>query len=297
MKKILLIANMVSGQNSSRSHLPAIIEKLSILGCEVTVYPLIPGEGLTSEAIIPKAGSRFDEIVCSGGDGTLNHLVNAMKKCGNTTPIGYIPSGSTNDFSRNINGKLTTEQLCEVIAGSKTMQYDLGKLQDQYFNYVAGFGAFTEVSYTTPQNIKNIFGYGAYVLNIIGTLPGNLSYQVHAKIEHDGVTEEGDYVFCGVTNSTSVGGVQSPILEKANLSDGVFEVVLVSAPRDLLSLNGILQSLSKGRVDNEYVKVFQTSHVRSRTDKPVNWTVDGEFGGQYQDASIEVIPRGMTIMV
>ena len=204
MKKILLIANMVSGQNSSRSHLPAIIEKLSILGCEVTVYPLIPGEGLTSEAIIPKAGSRFDEIVCSGGDGTLNHLVNAMKKCGNTTPIGYIPSGSTNDFSRNINGKLTTEQLCEVIAGSKTMQYDLGKLQDQYFNYVAGFGAFTEVSYTTPQNIKNIFGYGAYVLNIIGTLPGNLSYQVHAKIEHDGVTEEGDYVFCGVTNSTSV---------------------------------------------------------------------------------------------
>lgn len=162
---------------------------------------------------------------------------------------------------------------------------------------MAGFGAFTEVSYTTPQNIKNIFGYGAYVLNIIGTLPGNLSYQVHAKIEHDGVTEEGDYVFCGVTNSTSVGGVQSPILEKANLSDGVFEVVLVSAPRDLLSLNGILQSLSKGRVDNEYVKVFQTSHVRFRTDKPVNWTVDGEFGGQYQDASIEVIPRGMTIMV
>lgn len=296
-KRVLLLANPAAGTEKAKKELMPIVCILAEKGCEVTVYPIEPEKGLVSENIIRDTKGRFDLIMCIGGDGTLNHVVNGIVKNDVHVPISYIPGGSANDFSRNINGDSDWEELCEIAAGSQTFQYDIGKLNDRYFNYIAGFGAFTAVSYSTNQNMKNVLGYGAYVLNMIATLPKNVSFKKHVQVEHDGVKEEGDYIFGGVANTLSVGGVKSPALDGTELNDGLFEVVLVTAPDDLIDIREIVQSLSKGKTDNDYVKVFRAKHVVFRAKEELNWTVDGEYGGSYRESVIDVLPKRMEIMV
>ncbi len=180
-KRVLLLANPVAGTEKAKKELMPIVCALTEKGCEVTVYPIEPEKGLVSESILRDAKGRFDLVMCIGGDGTLNHVINGMMKNDFHVPISYIPGGSTNDFSRNINGDLDWEALCCIAAGNRSFRYDIGKLNDRYFNYIAGFGAFTEISYSTNQNMKNVFGYGAYVLNMIAKLPQNVSYKEHVK--------------------------------------------------------------------------------------------------------------------
>lgn len=301
-KRILFITNTSAGQGGARQKMYPVISTLSENNCEVTVYPIIPNEKLTADSILREGFDefgrfRFDVVLCCGGDGTLNHVINALMDLDIHVPIGYIPSGSTNDFSKNLNGDLTTEDIARAVAGTHTYDYDIGRLEGKYFNYVAGFGAFTGISYSTDQTFKNVFGYGAYILNMIATLPQNISYKQHVVVEHDGQREEDEYIFGGVTNSLSIAGVESPILSNASLNDGLFEVLLVKAPSDLIDMNEIVQGLSKGNADNPYVKVFHTRKVAFHADSLLDWTVDGEFGGSYRDATIEVFPRAIKIMV
>ncbi|MDD6692035.1 MAG: diacylglycerol kinase family lipid kinase [Lachnospiraceae bacterium] len=295
-KRVLLLANPVAGTEKAKKELMPIVCALTEKGCEVTVYPIEPEKGLVSESILRDAKGRFDLVMCIGGDGTLNHVINGMMKNDFHVPISYIPGGSTNDFSRNINGDLDWEALCCIAAGNRSFRYDIGKLNDRYFNYIAGFGAFTEISYSTNQNMKNVFGYGAYVLNMIAKLPQNVSYKEHVVVEHDGEVEEGDYVFGGVANTLSIGGVKSPALDGAELDDGLFEVVLITAPSDLIAIHEIVQCLSKGDTGNSYVKVFHAKHVVFRGEEALNWTVDGEYGGSYKEAVVDVCPHAMEIM-
>lgn len=292
--------NVTAGTGNIRLKMLNIIEELSRKGCEVTVYPVIPKEGLTSEHFFASenVAERFDLVACCGGDGTLNHLINDMMNHEVPLPIGYIPAGSTNDFSRNLNGDLTALELCGVLAGEKTFSYDIGCLNGRYFNYVAGFGAFTKISYSTDQNMKNIFGYGAYMMNMLATLPQNVAMHHHVIVEHDGLREEDDYVFGGLTNSLSIAGVKSPILDHAQLNDGLFEVLLVKAPKNLQQINEIVQSLASGKTDNPFVSVVHTSRVTfTSTDGPLSWTLDGEYGGTYDRAVVDVIPQAIEIMV
>lgn len=296
-KKVLFLMNFAAGTGNARQKVAPILETLATMDCEVTMYPILPEKGLTSEAIIHDRGGAFDVIACCGGDGTLNHVINSVCNEGLKTPIGYIPSGSTNDFAKNLHGSLETEDLCRAIAQGIPYEYDVGCLNGKYFNYVAGFGAFTKISYDTDQHMKNMLGYGAYIMNMLGTLPKNLAYRVHAVVQHDGETEEGDYIFGGITNSQQIAGVQSPILSRAKLNDGYFEALLVTAPRDLIDVTEIAHILASGRTDSEYVQTFKTRDLIFHTERPVSWTVDGEYGGEYKDSEIKVYQKAVRIMI
>jgi YegS/Rv2252/BmrU family lipid kinase len=296
-KRVLLLMNSISGKASGRREFFPIVSDLAKDGCEVTVYPIIPGTELTSENIIHERGRDFDVIACCGGDGTLNHVINAIMAEGLRTPIGYLPTGSTNDFSKNLHGSLETADLCRGIAYGVPYSYDIGSLNGRYFNYVAGFGAFTKISYDTDQDAKNIFGYGAYIMNAIGSLSKNMAYHVHATVEYDGGNEEGNYIFCGVTNSLQIAGVKSPVLGRPELNDGLFEVLLITAPRDLREINGIIQAITNGDPKNKYIRTIHTSHVIFRTEHPVDWTIDGEFGGEFETSEICVHKQAVSVMI
>ena len=196
-KKILLFANGTSGTNSAVNDLFEMIRLLSKQNCVVTVYPIIPDDGLVCENVLDHLNDHYDVIACCGGDGTLNHVMSQVIQNNISVPIGYIPAGSTNDFSRSINNgrALSLEEQCQAIAKGTPFAYDVGKINDEYFNYIAAFGAFTRVSYDTSQKWKNTLGYAAYTLNAIASIPEGLAYHTHVKYVHDGVTDEGDYIF------------------------------------------------------------------------------------------------------
>ena len=278
-KKILLLVNSVSGTRNAVNQLFNMIRFLTEKDCLVTIYPIVPEQGLVSENLSSFIhDDHYDVIACCGGDGTMNHLINVVMNEHIDCPIGYIPTGSTNDFSKSMNaGKtLTLEEQCTAIAEGNTFAYDVGKVNDRYFNYIAAFGAFTKVSYDTPQKWKNVLGYGAYVLNMVGNIPGGITYRRHVRYEYDNGIGEGDFIFGAVCNTTSVAGVKSPLVQNAKMNDGLFEVILVMAPNSIADLNQIVQKMSSGNTDDQHVIRFTTSHIHMTFDEPVAWTLDGE---------------------
>jgi diacylglycerol kinase family enzyme len=170
-------------------------------------------------------------------------------------------------------------------------------MNDNYFNYVAAFGAFSKVSYDTDQDLKNVIGYAAYVISAIAELPQNIGYSCHMKIEADGVFEEGDYIFGAVSNSASVAGMTLFADPNIKQDDGQMELLLIRAPKNFGEFNAIISALAVREPDNPYITYTQVSHVHVTSEEDVEWTIDGEFGGAYRDTEIEVINKAISIMV
>ncbi len=298
-KKILMIYNQKAGISGSMNDLFQCIEYLSVHGYEVTIFPVVPKKGLTSEEIIKNTKGRFDQYFICGGDGTLNHAVNGFIDNDIHLPISYVPVGSTNDFSKSLYGNKnhTFKDICRFITHGKQYSFDVGQFNQNYFNYVAGFGVFPSVSYTTPQNMKNRLGYVAYVLNFLTAIPGGLSYRKHCKITHDGIVDEGDFMFGLITNSISVAGTQPGVIKKSSLNDGVFEALLIKADLSPIDVADMIASFNNDEIHSKGVLTFQMKQATFEFDDEVPWTLDGEDGGNVQKAEIKVVPERISVFV
>lgn len=275
-KKILLIINPVAGKMKSKNALFDIVKIFCNYDFVVTVQ-ITKCRGHATE-IAEAEGSNYDIVACCGGDGTLNEVVKGMMKGGHETPIGYIPAGSTNDFASSIGLSLNIKKAAKVIATGEVHKIDIGAFKDAYFTYIASFGAFTSASYTTPQEAKNALGYVAYILEGIKDL--STIKPTHARFEANGKVYENDYIFGGIANSTSVGGIVKLKPELVDMSDGLFEVVLIKNPKNINDLNLIIKALMTSEYKEcNMIEYFNASEIISDSDIDIPWTVDGEYIG------------------
>ncbi len=307
-KSALLLVNGSAGTAQMGNRAWHLIEMLVRAGYRVSTWPILPSEDLGSEEILTqeeREGRIYDLVVCCGGDGTLMHVVNGVMRLLKKPVLGYIPAGSTNDFARSANIPTQYEEALRTVINGKKFRYDIGRFNDRYFNYVAAFGAFVAVTYTTDQNFKNIFGHAAYVLNGISTLGQSISYKCHMRVAADGFEAEDDYVFGLVYNSTSVGGIKLRDSADVRLDDGKFGLLLIKAPENLAEAGQIIQGFlddaqnnPDGMRDNSYVVSLRNiSRVEISAPAGAAWTLDGEYGGEPTDIVIEVVPGAMEIMV
>lgn len=283
MKKLYFILNLQPGKATISSKLAVVIDMFTKAGYEVTARPT--QERMDACAAAKYAcGQGFDLIVCSGGDGTLNEVIQGVMRSENKLPIGYIPAGSTNDFARGVGIPRNIIDAVQWIIDGKKYPCDIGNFNDKFFTYIAAFGAFTEVTYETSQQVKNVLGHVAYVLNGISRLKNIKSY--HMKITYDDEIIEDNYIFGMVTNSSSVAGLLS--LNNFLLDDGLYEVTLIKTPGNPLDLQRIIHSLLNIDIDIDtaYIKSFRTSKIRFECDDELQWTIDGEFGGAYKTVDV-----------
>lgn len=283
MKKLYFILNLQSGKATISSKLAVVIDMFTKAGYEVIARPT--QERMDACAAAKYAcGQGFDLIVCSGGDGTLNEVIQGVMRSEKKLPIGYIPAGSTNDFARGVGIPRNIIDAVQWIIDGKKYPCDIGSFNDKFFTYIAAFGAFTEVTYETSQQVKNVLGHVAYVLNGISRLKNIKSY--HMKITYDDEIIEDNYIFGMVTNSSSVAGLLS--LNDFLLDDGLYEVTLIKTPGNPLDLQRIIHSLLNIDIDIDtaYIKSFRTSKIRFECDDELQWTIDGEFGGAYKTVDV-----------
>jgi diacylglycerol kinase (ATP) len=146
----------------------------------------------------------FDMVACSGGDGTLDEVVTGMMHCDEKLPIGFVPAGSTNDFAASIHIPAVMSKAADVVVNGRDFACDIGQFNERNFVYIAAFGLFTDVSYETRQDMKNILGHMAYMLEGMRRLSSIDAY--HMKLTYDGNTIEDDFMYGMITNSVSVGG-------------------------------------------------------------------------------------------
>lgn len=300
--------NPHSGKGQIKNHLLEITDILVKAGYEVTVYPTQSrGDAVR---VVRERDRSYELIVCSGGDGTLDEIVTGMIQSGFKTTIGYIPSGSTNDFANSLKLPTSMKKAAEIVAAGKTFACDIGLFNNDVFVYIAAFGLFTEVSYGTPQEMKNMFGYMAYILEGVRHLQNIKSCRMKFTYRPGPVKDgaqpqetviEDDFIFGMVTNSFSVGGFKSIAgnISGKNiaLNDGLFEVALVKMPRNPLELNSIFAALMSEKIDTEYMYCFKTSELRIESPRPVAWTLDGEFGGNHTQIELRDKKEAIDIIV
>jgi len=294
MKKLLFIYNEAAGKGRVKQHLAAILNRLSQAGWLVTVCPT-QGKG-DAERIARELGSRFDQVVCAGGDGTLSETMSGLVNLAHPPVLGYIPAGSTNDCARNLHLPTDMSKSAMIVASDGIPRaLDVGQLNEKSFIYVAAFGAFTEVAYDTPQDLKNTFGHLAYVMAGIGQLVNLMPYRL--KVEYNDTVIEDDFLYGMVCNTYSVAGMMSLSANRVVLDDGLFEVVLVRKSVKIPELLSALLSLANDTpMETASVLSFETSQLTITSEKPLPWTVDGEYGGTYTVSQVGNRRRALTII-
>ena len=289
--KILLIYNPVSGKSMNReARLGKVLMELGKNNDEITVYQM-KSKGDGALFISKQQINDYSLIVVCGGDGTLHEIVDGALKAGYTGDIGYVPSGSTNDYATNL-GINATNALENIIA-HKVMKLDVGEFNGEHFNYVAAFGFFTDIPYSTPQNVKNSLGYLAYILEGAKELTDMKS--IHLKCETDSAIFEDDFLVGMVSNTLSVGGRR---LKEGNakLDDGVMEYVFIKYPRNLLDIQNTIFALVNNKYDHRYMHFGQSKTFKIESD-PTKWDLDGEDGGLNDKVIINTHEKALNIIV
>lgn len=292
-RALLFIYNPKSGMGLVKNHLADIIDMMVKSGFEVTAYPTQGRADATRK--VKEEGARFERIVCCGGDGTLDEVITGVNEANLSIPIGYIPAGSTNDFAKSLGIGGDMRKTAEVALGDLCFACDIGTFNEDTFVYIAAFGLFTEVSYETPQELKNALGHLAYILSAAKSLAEIPNYQM--RITTDEGVIEGRFVYGMVTNSTSVGGIKGMTGKEVRMDDGKFEVTLIKTPSNIVELNQILGFLTNLRADTDMVYSFKTDHIEITSEKPVAWTLDGEFGGNHSEVRIRNLQQKVDIFV
>ena len=281
-KKLLLIMNPCSGTKRANKFLTDILVMFGKGGYNYQVF--MTEKSGDAKRIAREYAGYYDLIVAIGGDGTFNEVVSGVLKSKSKTPIGYIPAGSTNDFANSLKMSKNILNAARDILNGNVAELDIGSFNGRTFSYVASFGAFTEASYKTPQNIKNTFGHAAYLLSGIKDIGTIKSKKI--KFNADGNEIYGDFIFGAVCNSTSVGGILTLDSKVVDMSDGVFELLLIRRPKDLFELNEIVVALSSKKYDTKMITFLSAKTITAETDEDVNWTLDGEYA--YGEDKIEI---------
>ena len=293
MKKLLMIVNLRSGKGAARPKLGSIIEVFNQADYEVTVYTTRHRGHATD--VVQDHGEGYDLIVCCGGDGTLSEVLDGIM----TFPeekrpkIGYIPSGSTNDYASTLRLPTQMKACAELIAHGSFRKVDVGRFRDDYFIYVAAFGAFTEVSWNTPQDEKNLLGHNAYILHGIQEVANIRPY--HLKVTIGDEVLDQDFIYGMIYNANSVGGIRNLSGRPADLSDGELDVMLVVSPVTGIEWPALLADFVTKNPNSKYILTYRASHIEFESDELVDWTLDGEYGGAHKKAVIDTFRQAIQI--
>lgn len=292
--KMMLLVNPNAGKGGYKAALGEVLHVFSRGGWLPTVY--FTRHAGEAPGLIERFAPDYDLVVCLGGDGTLSETCAGMMRLGDRKrPIGYIPLGTANDVARTLKISNKPVEAAEQILCARPIPYDIGRFGgSDYFTYVAAFGAFTEVSYGTPQETKQALGHLAYMLEGLRQLPKISS--CHAIVEYDEGVVEDDFLFGAATNTTSMAGLVRIGGDDVRLSDGLFEVLLVRKPKDILDLSEIITSILSNDFSGERVLFLKSSELRVMFDRPVSWTRDGEDGGACRDVFIQNCHPGVEIL-
>lgn len=294
MKRLLFIYNPHAGKELLKPKISDIVDMFVKAGYEVMIYPTQSYNDAYRKVKEYKK-EEIDLVVCSGGDGTVDEVVTGMMERKDRVPIGYIPTGTTNDFANSLHIPKGLLKAAYNAVNGEVFSCDVGRFNEGTFVYIAAFGLFTDVSYETDQAMKNVLGHVAYLLEGAKRLFNVPSYRI--KVTHDGEAIEDEFIYGMVTNSRSVGGFRNMVGKQVVFDDGLFEVTLIKKPKNPMELQEIIAALLIEQVDTKYMYTFKTGKITFESLEEIPWTLDGEFGGEHDYVEVENLRKQLQIMV
>ena len=295
MKKLLFIVNPNAGRTAIKNDIFEIVMTFQRGGYETVIYPTTGPKDAARKVMADGAG--YDLIVCAGGDGTLNNTVNGYMHMGEKkVPIGYIPVGTTNDFAKGLCIPTKPIEAAELIMNSEPVKIDVGSFEDKEFVYVAAFGAFADISYSTSQSMKKVMGHSAYIIEGIKNVANYKAITLKAQLDDMLIT--GDYIFGMITNSFSVGGFKLRGTKHVVLNDGKFDCFFIKWPKNPAEVQRIVSALMANEYDgNEFFFMAKAARISIESDQEIAWTLDGESGGSYSKVEITDQKKALEMMI
>ena len=292
MRKVLMIVNPRAGRMRIRTSLYGAIEKLCAANCEPTVV-MTQYSGHATE--LAQRAEEYDLVICTGGDGTLNQVINGLLDSGSHVPLGYIPLGSTNDFAGSLGIPSNVDDALDLAINGQAYWVDVARLNSGYFLDTAMMGAFSRASYDTSQDMKNILGFFAYVLEGMKDLPAIRPYEMEIDIDGEKIT--GEYMLCAVCNSSTLGGLIPLDRTRISFSDGLFEMILAAKPQNAIELRNMVRALRQRDITCKGIVVRSGSSIKIDSTNKEPWTVDGERVNWDGHAEISVIKQAIELML
>ncbi len=281
-RKMLFIYNPIAGKEQIKNKLSEIIRIFCSAGFMVTI--VATERKPDAYDLVTQYGEEYEFIVASGGDGTMNELAAGLMNIKNKPKCGYIPAGTVNDFASSLGIPKNMVYAAEMIVEEKFFKCDIGSFNNQYFTYVAGFGAFTEVSYQTEQELKNVLGKFAYFIEGVKHVSDIKPH--HMIIEHDGKVIDDNFILGLISNSESVAGYRAYKKKNIKMDDGLFEIFLIRELNGALEVQDVLNALLSKELDSENIIRFKSSNIHITSDNEIAWTLDGEDGGKCKEVTM-----------
>lgn len=292
-KQVLLIVNPKAGKGKVQKKIPEIRKDLIKTGYKVDIVNT--QKKFSAKDIVKEYDKQLDIVICCGGDGTVNDLVNAIMELEDRPQMSFIPLGTVNDFARTIGLSKIRFLLPEILKKYSKKKVDIGNFNKKYFSYVAAFGAFTPVSYVTNQKLKKIFGKFAYFIVAVKYLFKIRTYKI--KLNIDGEKIEKECIYGSVSNSKSIGGFRWFRKRDISINDGKFEVLLINKPKHKIQYISIVFDILFKRYQTKNFFYRQGCKINIKSEKTLSWTIDGEYGGRTKEANIINCKEAVTFVV
>lgn len=290
MKKVKFIYNPYSGESTIALDLDKII--MVHQKYEHTIVPY----RICNEYPMSNAFTDIDEgytyILIAGGDGTIDSVVNEMKKKNINLPIAILPAGTANDFANYIGMPHDVCDACNQILESNVKKIDIGKINDKYFMNVASTGLFTDISQNMDMNLKNTIGKLAYYVKGIEQLPNFRKLKI--KVTSEEVCFDGDMYLMLVFNGQTAGSLK--FAYNAKVDDGLLDVIIIKAGIMKNILNIFIKMLRNEHLENvEGIIYFKTKRLEVECFEDIVTDIDGERGPEFP-LIIECEKNGISIL-
>lgn len=292
-KRILFIINPEAGHGISDMEIGMVSRTLSKSGAAIDIRFTL--ENNDAARWIDQEGLNHDLIVVAGGDGTLKEVSQALLRAGFNTPVAFLPVGSTNDVAQSLNISKDLLHESRRLLNNSVRPVDVGLIGEEYFIYVCSFGAFTETSWQTPRESKQMWGHLAYLMEGAKRLPNLRGYE--GEIVADGEVFSGKWAFGAVLNTHSLGGIIKIPTDQVKLNDGLMELLLIREPQDRLRFAQVATGLLNQKFSHPDVIFRHCRNVTFRfTEEEVSFTLDGEFGGFYKELNVDVVREALSLV-
>lgn len=290
-KKVLVLINPNSGKKNSKESVLDALNVFSANNYQMEIY--LSQKPMDVTRYIEENGERFDVVAVFGGDGTLNEATNGLMKLNHKPVISYFPTGTMNDFGTNFGLTNDMKQCANIACAGHIESFDVGKINSRYFNYVAGFGAFCNVSYETKQELKKQIGNMAYIIKALHEIPNLHPY--HVKMNLDGKVFEKNLMFGLIINGNRVAGFEMVEQADNTFKDGLFDIILVEHTPNLLELYNYPLGVLHPELNMKYVERYQAKSIIIESLEKLAWTLDGEEGEETLVARVENISQALQI--
>ena len=294
--KCIFVYNPESGKGKIKKHRNYILEELTKKYGEVDCVETRHAGDATELA--KNSIGVYDYFFVSGGDGTINEVVNGLGEAENAPILGIIPSGTVNDVAHSLGISKNLKKAVKTLVEGEVFEHDIFKVNDRYGIYVCCTGLFSKTSYDTNRYNKKRLGKLAYFLRgvreVVTTKPTKLELNVHGeKIKKS-------CAMLLIFNSRSTAGFL--VNKKALLNDGVVEIVVFHSHEKSIWLFDILRAVRfflfgvNSIRKSKHVTYCQASEFKIKLTEDTVINLDGEKSGK-GSFDFTVINKGLKILV